>query len=94
MNYIQDLLPQTRLVQLESASRDKRHKNKSRYQSFTQESLNQEQADKIESKEVIWADIERRSGDDRRQNAIERGRWLESRAKKDRRKVPELYVRI
>ena len=49
----------------------------------------------IGTKKVSWDHIDRRSGKDRREDDACRGRWLESRAEKDRRQIAHaIYVKI
>ena len=79
---------------MESAARDKKQKNNSRYRHFEQASDDEQEAAKANAKEIIWADIERRSGEDRRQQQADRGRWLESRHSKDRRKQNQYCFKI
>ena len=93
MNFINEFLPEVRRVQMENASRDKKQKNSARYQQFEQ-SKEQDEENTMNVEEIIWADIERRSGEDRRQQHSERGKWLESRHNKDRRKQDQLYFKI
>jgi len=90
MDVLAELLPPSYLVKSENAAKDKKHKgNKynSRKHSYTAEavSLAIEENRTIDSQH--WDQVERRSGKDRREGEYCRGRWLESRAEKDRRQL-------
>jgi len=78
---------------MESSSKDKRQKQARQLAAFN--AILDETVDVQEQKKpTIWDFTERRSGEDRRQSFTDRGRWLESRAKQDRRKSPSLCMQI
>ncbi len=85
MDVLAELLPPSYLVKAENTAKDKKQNSK-----HSRQQLNQgEQAIAAEDLDVQsavnWDHVDRRSGEDRRQNSKCRGRWLESRAEKDRR---------
>jgi len=86
-----DLLPSVNRVKTESSKKDKRQHNKYSRQ-MDSNSLKVTTGDenivqKAELKQVFWDGPERRTSNDRRQLNNKRGRWLESRDRKDRRAV-------
>ena len=94
MNYIQETLPQMRLVKMESSSRDQKQKQARHLAAFDDIQDEEIIAKPAQEKPIVWDFTERRSGEDRRQNATDRGRWLESRIKQNRRQTPSLYMQI
>lgn len=89
MDVLAEILPPSYLVKSENTAKDRQQKNK---QNKKNKSLNAYNTTKSELSSVAEQDnrpkldIDRRSGEDRRETQQNRGRWLESRAKKDRRK--------
>jgi hypothetical protein len=86
-----DLLPSVNRVKTETSKKDKRQRNKYSRQ-MNSSNLNREKgnedADSVARlKQVFWDGPERRNTSDRRQLKNKRGRWLESRDRKDRRAV-------
>jgi hypothetical protein len=86
-----DLLPSVNRVKTETSKKDKRQRNKYSRQ-MNSSNLNivkgYEGSDPVaELKQVFWDGPERRNINDRRQLKNKRGRWLESRDRKDRRAV-------
>ena len=94
MNYIPELLPQMRLLKMESSSRDKKQKQAYQFAAFDEVKDEHLAVNTVQDKPTVWDFTERRSGEDRRQSFTDRGRWLESRAKQDRRKSPSLCMQI
>ncbi len=91
MNVLIDLLPSVNRVKTETSKKDKRQRNKYSRQ-MNSSNLNiikgYEESDPVaQLKQVFWDGPERRNISDRRQLKNKRGRWLESRGRKDRRAV-------
>ncbi len=91
MDVLAELLPPSYLVKSENTAKDKKqnakytHRNKGGYQALTD---TDEQAVSVNVRQASnWDQVERRSGRDRREYLESRGRWLESRAEKDRRQL-------
>lgn len=98
MNYISELAYARHIAQTTKSARDKRQKNK--YQHSELIASDDEQA-QVASDNVVslennscWEGKERREGIDRREMLINRGRYLESRAIKDRRYNAKVSVKI
>jgi hypothetical protein len=90
MDVFPELLQPSNRVRTESTAKDRKQNSKSKYKSsksyarnLPEENINNAQFRKISN----WDDVERRSGKDRREQMECRGRWLESRAEKDRRQI-------
>lgn len=81
MDVFTELLPASFTAKPEATAKDSKQKkgrnNKSK------PSPPQSVKDKPEQKEVV--ETERRTGEERREKVVNRGRWLESRDRKDRR---------
>lgn len=91
MDVLIDLLPSVNRVKTETSKKDKRQRNKYSRQ-MNSSNLNivegKDEPDSIaQLKQVFWDGPERRNINDRRQLKNKRGRWLESRDRKDRRAV-------
>ncbi|AZQ85108.1 hypothetical protein EKO29_14630 [Colwellia sp. Arc7-635] len=95
MDVLVELLPPSYTAKTESSAKDSRRKNQSQYKNSENKALQKlneivepEREDQQEisngDKQVV-PDIERRKGDERRQQRMKRGRWLESRDRNDRR---------
>lgn len=88
MDVLAELLPPSYLVKPENTAKDRKQKNKA-YSQSSQAYANvseEESTNQLAVKEASnWNEVERRSGKDRRAQMESRGRWLESRAEKDRR---------
>jgi len=96
MDVIAELLPSVNLVKSEKATKDRQH-SKNRYKQMKATYLNTEDDNRIVVGTVseTWNEIERRMGGDRREDERCRGRWLESRAEKDRRQLSKaIFVKI
>ncbi len=91
MNVLIDLLPSVNRVRTETSKKDKRQRNKYNRQMNSSNldliKSNEESEPVTELKQVFWDGPERRNINDRRQLKNKRGRWLESRDRKDRRAV-------
>lgn len=91
MDVLIDLLPSVNRVKTETSKKDKRQRNKYSRQMNSSGLIvekNHENTDPIAKlKQVFWDGPERRNSNDRRQLNNKRGRWLESRDRKDRRAV-------
>jgi len=97
MDVFPELLTSSLLVRTDKPAEDLKQKNKNRYKAMRQayappvddESLT------IGASNFSWDEIERRSGEDRREQEKCRGRWLESRIEKDRRELANaIFVKI
>ena len=93
MDVLTELLPPSYTGKGEPIAKDsRRHRqeqNQANAAELTQESVQEERT--AESA----PDIERRSGEDRRHQQTDRGRWLESRARKDRRaSASTVFVKV
>lgn len=86
----------------ENAAKDRKHKGMPYKQIKTpvkdeNTTLENTEASVLKTKESKWTKTDRRSTNDRRKQLSKRGRWLESRDKKDRRaveQIPEISVTI
>jgi len=91
VNVLIDLLPSVNRVRTETSKKDKRQRNKYNRQMNSSNidliKSNEESEPVTELKQVFWDGPERRNINDRRQLKNKRGRWLESRDRKDRRAV-------
>jgi len=91
VNVLIDLLPSVNRVKTETSKKDKRQRNKYNRQMNSSNldiiKVNEESDPVTELKQVFWDGPERRNINDRRQLKNKRGRWLESRDRKDRRAV-------
>ena len=96
MDIFADLLPSAHTVKAESTAKDRKQKPK---QLRKIEKLYRENIDVVEEKVGVassnWEHDERRSGEDRRLQKKNRGRWLDTREPKDRRQQSQaLFVKI
>jgi hypothetical protein len=91
MDVLIDLLPSANRVQTESSKKDKRQRNKYSRQMTSSKSNIGRDNDSEQSlngatlKQVFWTGPDRRLSVERRLLKNQRGRWLESRERKDRR---------
>ncbi|MCJ8320781.1 MAG: hypothetical protein MJK12_14175 [Colwellia sp.] len=100
MEAVQRVLPSVNIISSEKSAKDPQHKKQAKYKTL------QFLDNKYENEQIASTDIntlsqtndsvelERRIGVDRRLSAITRGRWLESRNKKDRRIPIIISLRI
>lgn len=91
MDLLTELLPPSHLVnKAENTAKDRKQKGK-QYSFVKNAYASERQSDSenlIDFTRVSnWDEVERRSGKDRREYMESRGRWLESRAEKDRRQL-------
>ena len=98
MDVLTELLPSSYTGKTESSSKDSRRHQPKHNQKINQkndiELIEKKLNDKANVDKSVWV-IERRSGDDRRQQKMDRGRWLESRDRKDRRSNPStVFVKV
>ena len=105
MDYINELIYTNQVAQTKKLAKDKKQKNKYRQIALMNEySSADESADdsaEIETTneladpiKAVSEEDERRLGDDRRKEQQERGRYIESRQKKNRRYQRELFLKI
>ena len=93
MDVLIDLLPSVNQVKIANSKKDKRQRNKYNRQMNSGYSENDASKATISNesnvslKQVLWTGVDRRSSVDRRQLKNKRGRWLESRARNDRRAI-------
>lgn len=90
MEFLAELLPPSYLVKTENTSKDKNQKSKQyRKMNNAYRSTHSDPNEQLVGVKTMsdWDEVERRSGRDRREDMKCRGRWLESRAEKDRRQL-------
>ena len=89
MDVLIDVLPSVNRMNIDSSKKDKRQRNKYNRQMNSSNlniaKVNENDVYVAELKQAFWNGPERRSSNDRRQLKNKRGRWLESRDRKDRR---------
>ena len=98
MSFIPEVTPSLRIVKQDKTEKDKKQRKFYPESEFSNkkiarssESLNVNNIETIESDDVM---LNRRKGDERRTSSIKRGKWLESRVKKDRRDITKFYLSI
>ncbi|SEL65529.1 hypothetical protein SAMN05216262_11667 [Colwellia chukchiensis] len=94
-----DLLPPTYAVKTETLSKERRRQpsngNTSKRSKKLPASESMAPPVTLVPKHNKLPNIERRSGKDRRHQAMQRGRWLESRIRKDRRaSALQVFVKV
>lgn len=96
MKYINDLAYSSHIAQTKQVAKDKKQKNKYRQIALlTDEQCSDDVHEELlEDLPLIVEENDRRAGSDRRKNQQERGRYVESRLKKDRRYKKELFLVI
>lgn len=105
MNYINELIYTNQVAQTKKLAKDKKQKNKYRQIALMNEyssadvsaddSAEVEAANELASPiKAVSEEDERRLGNDRRKEQQERGRYIESRQKKNRRYQRELFLKI
>ncbi|MGB1261462.1 MAG: hypothetical protein ACPG52_01025 [Cognaticolwellia sp.] len=93
MDVLTELLPSSYTGKTEPSAKDSRRHPQDKKQADDEQpakphKLSKENTDKPEF-------VERRSGEDRRLKQVNRGRWLESRDRKDRRANPtNVFVKV
>lgn len=88
MDVLAELLPPSYLVKPENTAKDRKQKHQQYRKikhSYVEGFSDETQSQTAIAKASNWDEVERRSGKDRREQMECRGRWLESRAEKDRR---------
>lgn len=87
MKYINDLTYSSHIAQAKQLAKDKKQKNKYRQTTLLADEPNSEEPveEPLESAPVIEEENDRRAGSDRRKAQENRGRYVESRLKKNRR---------
>ena len=90
MDLFTELLIPSNSFKTENTAKDRKHNTKSKYNNtvkYRNDSSENKTSDSTVRRVSNWDDVERRSGKDRREQMEGRGRWLESRAEKDRRQI-------
>ncbi|MBA6392134.1 hypothetical protein H4J38_15275 [Colwellia sp. BRX10-3] len=82
MDVLVDLLPPSYTAKAEPSSKDSDQKRQEQHNKSSNSSLDPVE---VKANAQTLVDTERRAGEDRREQEINRGRWLESRISKDRR---------
>ncbi len=89
MDVLAELLPSSYTVKAEPSAKDSRRQQPQAKQGRAQKTDKNSQSESLETplnnQVKTLPEHERRTGDDRRQHSMKRGRWLESRDKNDRR---------
>ncbi|WP_286272001.1 hypothetical protein [Thalassotalea hakodatensis] len=86
MDVLADLLPPSYLVKSETTAKDRQPEQHEPQEEQSSEENNEAQPQKKKKASKKAYFVERRSGEDRRLHQKNRGRWLDSRLNKDRRK--------
>ncbi|MFT5636167.1 MAG: hypothetical protein ACI89T_001624 [Cognaticolwellia sp.] len=84
MDVLVDLLPPSYTAKAEPLSKDSDQKRQKHHNKSSHFSLEFVEV-KAKANDQSLVDTERRAGEERREQEINRGRWLESRISKDRR---------
>ncbi|WP_206484393.1 hypothetical protein [Thalassotalea sp. G2M2-11] len=91
MDVLTELLPPSYKVKSENTAKDKKQRGKqqrSNAKAYRNDALPDEGLPEVAIRQAEnWQQVERRSGKDRREHMESRGRWFESRDKKDRRQL-------
>ncbi len=91
MEVLAELLPPSYSVKAEPSAKDSRRQQQEKKNS----NKSKAQSSKSEVTIKLAPEIDRRTGEDRRQKRINRGRWLESRGRSDRRASEStIFVRV
>ena len=101
MDSLQRILPLASIITSEKSTKDPKHQNKKRYHSTSLNEQEKEVPEQTDTDDVQTntvndksSKVERRTGQDRRHNENNRGRWLESHNKKDRRTHVVISMKI
>ena len=99
MNYINDLAYASHIAQAKKLAKDKRQKNKYSQMALlatpsSEDNSTSESEISPEESLVIAKENDRRTGQDRRKNQEERGRYVESRLQKNRRYKKEVSLLV
>jgi len=94
MEVLADLLPPSHVIKSENAAKDRQQKHYKKAKHLYAYSGSAAVKESVNACDT-WDQVERRSGEDRRLQKESRGRWLDSRAEKDRRQLSQaLFVKI
>jgi hypothetical protein len=94
MEVFADLLPPSYTAKTEPSAKDSR-RQRQQGKSSQQEAVLDSEQDTIKITTGPIIENERRAGDDRRQQQTNRGRWLESRDRNDRRAIESaIFVKV
>jgi len=95
MKYINDLTYLSHITQTKLVAKDKKQKNKySQIALINDDQCSDDVSDEILEGLPLIEENERRTGDDRRKTQQNRGRYVESRLKKNRRYKKEVFLVI
>ena len=96
MKYINELAYGNYIAQAKQLAKDKNQKNKYRHSMLLDSDQNSDlvSEERLDTLNSIKEEDDRRDGSDRRLNQEERGRYVESRLKKNRRYQRELCLKI
>ena len=98
MDAVQRVLPSVNIISSEKAAKDTQQKKQDKYKSLQLVDDENEQITSTHIKTVNQIndtiELERRTGADRRLSAKKRGRWLESRGRKNRRTSLSVSMKI
>jgi len=96
MKYINDLAYSSHIAQAKHLAKDKKQKNKYRQTTLLEEEKTPDDVpeNQLETLHTIEEENDRRKGNDRRKSQQKRGRYVESRLKKNRRYKKELSLVI
>tara|TARA_R110001583_G_scaffold43548_1_gene138530 strand:- start:21627 stop:21932 length:306 start_codon:yes stop_codon:yes gene_type:complete len=101
MKYINDFAYSSHIAQTKQMAKDKKQRNKYRQTALSNNSNIDDDQGSDDAHEELLEDLplieeenDRRAGSDRRKNQQERGRYVESRLKKNRRYKKELFLII
>lgn len=96
MTYINELAYSSHIAQTKQLTKDKKQKNKYRQTVLLNTVQDSDEVPEalLEALNAIRAEDERRNGSDRRKTQQNRGRYMESRLKKNRRYNNELSLTI
>ncbi|MDT0602599.1 hypothetical protein [Thalassotalea castellviae] len=95
MDLFTELLKPSNSFKTENTAKDRKQNAQNKYKNtikFRQEVTDSANENTAVRKVSNWDEVERRSGKDRREQMEGRGRWLESRAEKDRRQIAKSIV--
>ncbi|WP_114327256.1 hypothetical protein [Candidatus Colwellia aromaticivorans] len=96
MKYINDLTYLSHITQTKQVAKDKKQKNKYRQIALLKEDQCSDEVSEevLEDLPFIEEENDRRAGGDRRKTQQNRGRYIESRLKKNRRYKKEVFLVI
>lgn len=96
MDIITDLLPRVESLKVGNTAKDGRQpKHNNADKIYQKIDSHKAEVVPLRSKSSNWYDVDRRSGKDRRKQLEQRGRWLESRDKSNRRIVEStIYLEV